>query len=89
MNTGRGKPPPGKGIRMIYTRIHSQKTDGTYCGDWLFAGGDPLKALDRFFREYPAHRHNRITIEPFDPDENEAARGLYKAMKECDCVYTW
>ena len=74
---------------MNYIRIHSQKADGTYCGDWLFAGDDQMKALQRFFREYPAHKHNRITLEPFDPNANEASRKLYDVMKACDCIYTW
>ena len=73
---------------MKYFRIHSMKIQsGEYCGDWLVIATDAVKAMEKFFREYPAHRVCRVSVEPFDPEANEAAKGLYKAIKDCGCIF--
>lgn len=69
-------------------RIQSMKIQGgEYCGDWLVIATDAVKAMEKFFREYPAHRACRVSVEPFDPEANEAAKGLYKAVKDCGCIF--
>ena len=73
---------------MKYFRIHSMKIQsGEYCGDWLVIATDAVKAMAKFFREYPDHSICRVSVEPFDPEANEAARRMYKAMKDCDCIF--
>lgn len=69
---------------MTYFRIKSNTIDGTYCGDWLVIASDAVKAMAKFFREYPGHSICRVSVEPFDPEANE---GLYKAIKDCDCIF--
>lgn len=69
---------------MTYTRIKSNKTDGTYCGDWLVIASDPVKALEKFYREYPAHKACRLTVEPFCPEQDP---GYYEAVKNCGCIF--
>lgn len=73
---------------MTYFRIKSNKiNDGTYCGDWLVIATDAVKAMEKFFREYPAHSVCRVSVEPFDPEANEATKGFYKAVKDCGCIF--
>lgn len=72
---------------MKYFRIHSRNFNGTYCGDWLVIASDAVKAMAKFFRAYPEHTVCRVSVEPFDPDANEAAKGMYRAMKDCECIF--
>lgn len=72
---------------MTYTRIKSNLLDGTYCGDWLVIASDTVKALEKFYREYPEHKGNRITVEPFDPENGESAKKLYDIYKSCNCIF--
>ena len=78
-----------KGAYMAYTYIMvtSHKADSTYCGNWLVIASDPVEALKKFLWVYPEHKDNKITVEPFDPNKDEVARGMYKACVACECIF--
>ena len=72
---------------MNYIHIHSNKKDGTYCGDRLYMSDDPVKALERFFRDYPAHKACKVSVQPLDPEEGTMAKKFYEACRDCGVIY--
>ena len=74
-------------MAYTYIMVTSHKADDTYCGNWLVIASDPVEALKKFLWVYPEHKDNKITVEPFDPNKDEVARGMYKACVACECIF--
>lgn len=74
---------------MIFTRVRSYYEDGrfTTC-EQLYVGSDQNKALERFRRDYPAHKDCILVAEWYDSEDVRNTEH-FAACQRCGCVNYW
>ena len=71
---------------MMYVRIKSYYQDGkfTFC-EQLYVGDNQVKALEKFRKEYPAHKDCILVAETIDGDDPKNEEYI-RICRSCGCI---